>query len=175
MHCRIASCVLHIACCMLRWCKIPLMLWIIGNLEILEEKSSILASPKVIFKFHFRTDCTMEELTERPLCISLSRVVFQVPCLILCQLPCLHLCLPMVLPTSICLVNNIVTTKPEEWATLLAVRSRFLYVDIYIKCGIFFKKNIFGLLYLLQVYLTCWNELDSMYNKVCYFLVFWKL
>ncbi len=24
MHCGIASCVLHIACCMLRWCKIPL-------------------------------------------------------------------------------------------------------------------------------------------------------
>ncbi len=24
MHCSTASCVLHIACCMLRWCKIPL-------------------------------------------------------------------------------------------------------------------------------------------------------
>ncbi len=24
MHCSIASCVLHITCCMLRWCKIPL-------------------------------------------------------------------------------------------------------------------------------------------------------
>ncbi len=44
MHCSIASCVLHIACCMLRWCKIPLSILNGSHISIIIDNFPIITN-----------------------------------------------------------------------------------------------------------------------------------